>query len=190
MATMLKKNEHSGKTELCHLFVNFAPTHASQFTHHLLKQQSFEDKHVRRVCEQALVGLVYATGCPEIRAHATALLDSFVVNLTLLSLAHYSNQDEFKLNQYLKTNVFANINGSSTATTGVLVNENRKLDFMLLIDALYAVLCNDDMDCWPVVQRCLLIIIETSEIVSGNQNGELNSFTFLIYPPANVFFLN
>lgn len=59
------------------------------------------------------------------------------------------------------TNVFSQIKPEQ--------QESVHLDFMILIDALFNVLCNDDSEHWSIVQRSLLIIIETSEIVSENQ---------------------
>ena len=54
------------------------------------------------------------------------------------------------------------------------------LDFMVLIDVIYLVLSNDDMDYWLTVQRSILIMIETSEIVSGGLNLNHNYNDLLI----------
>ena len=51
---------------------------------------------------------------------------------------------------------------------------NTSLDFMILIDSLFTLLCNDDMDYWPIAQRSILIIIECSEIISSRANFEYN----------------
>jgi transformation/transcription domain-associated protein len=169
------KSSLNNATELNSLFLNYNPTFTAQFTQHLLKYQKFDDKHLRKIVEKSLICLIYATSIKEIKAHAVSLLDSIVIHLTLLSLAHYNNQDETKLQQLIKMNIFSSENNNSFKYQ--LLN----LDFMILVDCMYSVLCNDDMEYWPTVQRYILIMIETSEIVAGDsfldseKINELNS---------------
>jgi hypothetical protein len=172
------------------------------FTQYLIKTQKYDDEHLRKMVEQILACLFYATNIKEIRNQCIGLLDSLLVHFTLISLSLYNNQDESKLGTMSQANVFSlNIQqttkgpdasstpgrrlsnqfqqqqqpqqpnsckteamGCSSLTTGTCPSS---LDFMILVDCLFDVLCNDDSEYWPIVQRSILIMIETSEIVSG-----------------------
>jgi transformation/transcription domain-associated protein len=54
------------------------------------------------------------------------------------------------------------------------------LDFYLIIDAIWNVLTNDDMDFWQIIQRQLIIIIEICETVCDDNNfNHLPLFDYL-----------
>ena len=158
--------------------------------------------------ELSLACVYYASNTKEIKNQVLCFLDSLVVYFTLLSLSHYNNQEEAKVTNLIQSNVFtqsavsnpaslaapSNINSSSanlsrmTSMSNLNINainqhqlaQNNQLDFMILIDAIFKVLSNDDMDYWPVAQRSVLIIIETSEIISGgihlSENKQSDSY--------------
>ncbi len=94
------------KADLNAFFLDYKPSSSTQLTQYLLKHYQFDDKQLRRACEQTLVCLFYASGVKELRSHALSLLDGLVVHLTMISLAHYNHLDEAKLTESLKANVF------------------------------------------------------------------------------------
>jgi len=158
--------------------------------------------------ELSLACVYYAFNTKEIKNQVLCLLDSLIVYFTLLSLSHYNNQDEAKVTAQIQSNVFtqsaisnpaslaatSNINSTSanlsrmTSMSNLNTNainqhqltQNNHLDFMILIDAIFKVLSNDDMDYWPAAQRSLIIIIETSKIISGgiylSENKQSDSY--------------
>ena len=109
--------------------------------------------------DTALTSMFYASNIKELQPQAVSLLDSLVVHLTLISLALYNNQDESKIANLAQCNTFSQQNFDSQ-------NQNNYLDFLILIDSLFNVLCHDDIEYWPIAQRAILIIIEISEIVN------------------------
>lgn len=42
------------------------------------------------------------------------------------------------------------------------------LDFLIIVDVIYNILSSDDTEYWKVVQRSILIIIETSGIITND----------------------
>ena len=136
-------------------------------------------------------------------------------------MSHYNNQDEAKISLLIQSNVFtqsastntssvsapSNLNSTSsnlnraTHTSSLNTNainqfqlaQNNCLDYMILVDAIFKVLSNDDMDYWPIVQRSVLIIIETSEIISGgvHLSDEKQSDSYLLRNSlANIAFFD
>lgn len=165
--------------------------------------------------------IFYASNIKEIKPQVLALLDSLVVHFTLISLSHYNNQNEAKISLLIQSNVFtqsastntssvsapSNLNSTSsnlnraTHTSSLNTNainqfqlaQNNCLDYMILVDAIFKVLSNDDMDYWPIVQRSVLIIIETSEIISGgvHLSDEKQSDSYLLRNSlANIAFFD
>lgn len=147
--------------------------------------------------DTALTSLFYATTIKEIQHQVVSLLDSLVIHLTLLSLALYNIQDETKINNIAQSNSFSfpasmqqtkKLTNSNATIKNQLDSiaqqqlqqlqqhqldlqlQNNFLDFMILIDSLFNVLCHDDTEYWPVAQRAILTIIEISEIVSSGSN--------------------
>ena len=147
--------------------------------------------------DTGLTSLFYASSIKEIQYQVVTLLDSLVVHLTLLSLAHYNIQDEAKINNLVLSNSFSM--PASMQQTKKLTNsnatiknqldsiaqqqsqqlqqhqydlqlQNNFLDFLILVDSLFNVLCHDDTEYWPVAQRVILTMIEISEIVSSGSN--------------------
>jgi transformation/transcription domain-associated protein len=148
----------NNKSELLDMFINFKPFNNSAFNQFILKSIRFDDEHLRKMVEVALNSLFYATSVKDLRQQSIGFLDSLFVHFTLLSLAHYHNQDEAKFNSH------------ANELTNLAIRKHQSsnyLDFMIAIDSLFSVLCYDDIDYWPVVQRMILITIEVSEIVSG-----------------------
>lgn len=166
----------------------------AQFTQYLIRTLKFDDEYLRQQVERSLACIFYSSTIKEIKPEVLALLDSLVVHFTLISLSHYNNQDENKINNLIQSNVFtqsavANANASTPTTPNLNTQNSFKLtnasslninainqfqqgqtnylDFMIIVDALFRVLSNDDMDYWSVAQRALLIMIETSEIITG-----------------------
>lgn len=151
--------------------------------------------------------LFYASNIKELQKQSIGLLDSLVVHLTLISLSHYTNQDESKISSLNQSsNVFVTsasaarespgpqaatgdstttptsarrlsnqFQSSSTCASKTSANQSSSLDFMILVDCLFDVLCNDDAEYWSLVQRAILILIETSEIVTGGASLSLIS---------------
>ena len=168
------------------------------FSQYLLKTQRFDDEHMRRMVEVALSCVFFASNISEMSEQVVGLLDSLVVHFTLISLAHYNNQDLDKIGAKLDLTVFSQSatcaaepagsppsattfggckKGASVSALNTnainqfhLMQHTNCLDFMILIDVIYLVLSNDDMDYWMAVQRSIMIMIETSEIVSGGVN--------------------
>ncbi len=153
--------------------------------------------------DSALTSIFYASNIKEIKHQVVSILDSFVIHLTLISLAHYNNQDETKITNLLQSNAFylaqpvQPVRKMSTSSNATIKNQldniaqqqllqqqqqqqsdlqkqNNCLDFFILVDSLFNVLCNDDIEYWPVAQRSILIIIETSEIFSSESNLNYN----------------
>ena len=151
--------------------------------------------------DTALTSVFYASNVKEIRPQVVSLLDSLSIHLTLISLAHYNNQDESKIASLLQMNAFhvtptttpqpvrkMSVSSNTTIKTQLdniaqlqqqqqqqqqqtdVQKQNNSLDFFILIDSLFNVLCNDDMEYWPIAQRTILIIIETSEIFSSGSH--------------------
>ena len=166
-------------------------------TQHILKTHKFNDEHLRKMVDTALTSLFYATTIKEIQHQVVSLLDSLVIHLTLLSLALYNIQDETKINNIAQSNSFSfpasmqqtkKLTNSNATIKNQLDSiaqqqlqqlqqhqldlqlQNNFLDFMILIDSLFNVLCHDDTEYWPVAQRAILTIIEISEIVSSGSN--------------------
>ena len=166
-------------------------------TQHILKTHKFNDEHLRKMVETALTSLFYASTTKEIQHQVVSLLDSLVIHLTLLSLALYNIQDEAKINNIAQSNSFSfpasmqqtkKLTNSNATIKNQLDSiaqqqlqqlqqhqfdlqlQNNFLDFMILIDSLFNVLCHDDTEYWPVAQRAILTIIEISEIVSSGSN--------------------
>jgi hypothetical protein len=171
------------------------------FTQHLLKTHKFNDEHLRKMVDTALTSLFYASNTKDIQYQVVSLLDSLVVHLTLLSLAHYNIQDEVKINNLVQSNSFSTpasmqqtkkLSNSNATIKNQLDNiaqqqlqqqqqhqfdlqqQNNFLDFMILVDSLFNVLCHDDTEYWPVAQRAVLIMIEISEIVSSGSSFDYN----------------
>jgi hypothetical protein len=147
--------------------------------------------------DTALTSLFYATTIKEIQHQVVSLVDSLVIHLTLLSLALYNIQDETKINNIAQSNSFSfpasmqqtkKLTNSNATIKNQLDSiaqqqlqqlqqhqydlqlQNNFLDFMILIDSLFNLLCHDDTEYWPVAQRAILTIIEISEIVSSGSN--------------------
>lgn len=120
------------------------------------------DEQVRKMVEQSLAALFYATHAKELRPSVLHLLDSLVVYFTLISLSLYlPHQDD------------SDSSSSGMSGMGGTSQRSSSLDFMILVDSLFDVLCNDDSEYWPCVQRIILVMIETSEVISyGGSSGE------------------
>ena len=67
------------------------------FSQYLLKTQRFDDEHMRRMVEIAFSCVYFASNISEMSEQVVGLLDSLVVHFTLISLAHYNNQDLDKI---------------------------------------------------------------------------------------------
>jgi transformation/transcription domain-associated protein len=155
------------------LFLNFNPSTSSTFTQYLIKATKFtSDEQMRKMVEQSLSSLFYASHAKEIRAPVLRLLDSITIHFTLISLSLYlasSHQGD----------------DTNTSTTTPNVNSTH-LDFMILIDSLFEVLCHDDTEYWPCVQRVILLMIETSEVVSYDDSAVRITSADNIYRPNLV----
>lgn len=132
--------------------------------------------------QQSLVAVLYATHAKELRPAVLRLLDSLVVHFTLISLSLYtpsssssssSSSSELANNQQQDSDGSSSTGSSSSSSSSSSSHALRcstSLDFMLIVDCLYDVLCNDDCEYWPCVQRAIMVMIETSEVVSYNHN--------------------
>ena len=49
-----------------------------------------------------------------------------------------------------------------------ITQNNSFLDFMIIVDVIYNILSSDDTEYWKVIERSILIIIETSEIITNS----------------------
>lgn len=186
-------------------YIYVSPIESAAYTQYLIKTLKFDDEYLRQTVELSIACIYYAANIKEIKQQVLLLLDSLVVHFTLISLSHYNNKDESKVTNLLQSNVFthsamtnsanvtttSNLNSTSanlsrmtsmsslniTAMNQFHLAQNNCLDFMILIDAIFKVLSNDDMDYWPIVQRSILIIIETSEIITGGIHLNANKYT-------------
>ena len=87
--------------------------------------------------------LYYSSSLKEEHKKIIPLVDYFCSHLTLISLAHYNNQNEQVINSLAQSmNVFNNVIDDEPKS----VKNESYLDFMILLDALFEVLCNDDSD--------------------------------------------
>ena len=143
-------------------FTLYKPVQSPSFNQQMTKAK-LEDEH-RKMVEVAISSLFYACGVKELREYALPLLDSLVAHFTLLSLAFYNRQDEPRLIALLQSNVFTQYSGASP-TAGLAPLQ--QLDHFVLVDAMYSVLCHDDMEFWSIAQRVLALLVEVSEIVCG-----------------------
>lgn len=79
---------------------------SKNFTEQLIKSQKFYDDHLRHMVEISLTCIFLSTNITEIQSHAYSLLDSLVVHFTLISLAHYNNQNSAEYNDQTESNIF------------------------------------------------------------------------------------
>ena len=87
----------------------FRPIDSKLFTEKLIKNNRFDDEHLRHMVEISLTCIFLASSIKEIRAQVLTLLDSLVVHFTLISLAHYNNQSLDKISTQLESNVFSHV---------------------------------------------------------------------------------
>jgi transformation/transcription domain-associated protein len=113
--------------------------------------------------EQALSALFYASHSKEMKQPVLKFLDSLIIHFTLISLSLYTNQDDTIL---ANLNNFATLNMHHNQQQQQQQHQQQPLDFLILVDSLYEVLCNDDSEYWCVVQRAVVIMIETSEVIT------------------------
>lgn len=137
----------------------------------MIKTQKLNNEKLRDQVLRSFECLFYSSSLKENQEYIFSLIDSFCVHITLLSLAHYNKKNEQNVNNLIQSmNVLTN---SLEANQINNLENSSYLDFMILIDALFAVLCNDDSEYWYVVQRSISIIIETSEIILNNKFEQL-----------------
>ncbi|CAF0709284.1 unnamed protein product [Brachionus calyciflorus] len=149
------------------VFLNYIPINQPQFTQYILKTQKLNNEKLRSQVCKSFECLLYSSSLKDEHKKVLPLIDSITLHLTMTSLSHYTNQNEQKIQQLIQSiNVFSNTAESTEVNYKHLKNESY-LDFMILIDALFNVLCNDDSEYWPLVQRVVSIIIETSDIING-----------------------
>lgn len=130
-----------------------------------MSNQKLRDQVIRSIeC------LYYSSSIKDNREYIIWLIDSICVHITLISLAHYNNQNEQNVNNLIQSmNMLSNTYDHEHIKK---LTNNTYLDFMVLVDALFAVLCNDDSEYWYLTQRSLSIIVETSQIVSNNAHSQ------------------
>lgn len=126
--------------------------------------------------EQSLSAMFYATHSKELRPAVLRLLDSLVIHFTLISLSLYTPHQENN-NSTADSSDSSSSSSSSSSTHQTPNQRSTNLDFMLIIDCIFDVLCNDDCEYWPCVQREIMVMIETSEVVSYSSSADLATST-------------
>ena len=162
---------------LLNIFLNYKPLTATNTARassyeiliHQLKTYRFDDEYLRQAVESALTCLFYATSVKEMRKSAISYLDTIVSHFTLLSLALLHQPDE----------------NCTIQRQNIFTTTNNYLDVYLIIDAMFTVLTNDDMDYWPIIQRELIIIIEINQIIDAG--FEVNNKVFFDYLAEKMY---
>ncbi|RNA03191.1 Transformation transcription domain-associated, partial [Brachionus plicatilis] len=145
------------------------PIVSLQLSQYFIKTQKLNSEKIRDQVIRSFECLYYSSSIKDNREQIISLIDSLCVHITLISLSHYNNQNEQEVNGLIQsTNVLTN---SLDANEDISIGNSAYLDYMILVDALFVVLCNDDSEYWSLVQRTILIIIETSEIVSNTKSS-------------------
>ncbi len=62
----------------------------------------------------------------------------------------------------------------------IFTTTNNYLDVYLLVDSMFNVLTNDDMDYWPIIQREIILIIEVNQIFDGFEVNNKVFFDYLV----------
>lgn len=159
------------RDDIFKLFTSFNQFKNDQFTNQL-KSYRFDDEFLRQMIELALACLFYATSTKDIRKQVLGFLDTLVTHFTLVSLAPYHQQDQ----------------NLTIQPVNLFTSSNNHLDFYLLIDAMFNVLTNDDMEYWNVIQREIIIMIEITEIILGNQDFNVAMIDYLAEKLCQLFY--
>lgn len=125
--------------------------------------------------EQSVSALLYASHAKELRAGVLRLLDALVIHFTLISLSLYTNPSSSSSSTSQQDDDGSSSSSSKTSATTTTTVNNTHLDFMILVDCVCDVLGHDDAEYWPCVQRALLVMIETSEVVSYDDDLAVRS---------------
>ena len=162
ISSLITCDANNDKSCILNMFLNYNPIISDKFQQNL-RTYRFDDDFLRQMVELTLSCLFYATTIKEIRKHVLSYLDSIVVHFTIISLSYYHQQEQNKDIEDFK----------------YFLTPNNYLDTFLVVDAIYNVLTNDDMDYWLVVERELIILIELSQTIYGSNLHNLVLFEHL-----------
>jgi transformation/transcription domain-associated protein len=170
---LLGNNDKHNIEELFKKFSSIKTTTPDSFSQKLLETCKFDDEHLRSMVELSFSCLFYASTIKEIESQVLPILDSFIVHFTLISLSHYHESKEKEQQQHQNQSDVESFGiQSKILITQNIQSDKNCLDFMILVDSLYAVLNNDNMDYWSIVERSIKIMIETSQLVTNISHNQ------------------
>lgn len=121
-------------------FNNYTPISSSQYTNFIIKTQQLNNKKLRSQVCKSFECLYYASLLKDDANKVIPVIDSLCLHLTLTSLAYYNTQESLVQSLTQSLNVFTDSEGHKN------VKNESYLDFMVLIDAMFRVLSNDDSE--------------------------------------------
>jgi hypothetical protein len=118
------------------------------------------DSERHSVLTKAFTCILYATSVKDLKSHAINFTDLLVLCMAFYS-AHSSSRTP------------ANTFEKSLDLVQSVEQQDKfilKVDYRVIVDALYDTLTNDDNECWGIARRVIIHTIDLSEMIANNMN--------------------
>jgi hypothetical protein len=122
--------------------------------------KSLADTERHSILAKAFTCILYATSIKDLKAYAVNFTDLLVLCMALHS-AHHSSTSRSGSSAFESKSNLDVIQIASEQDKLLL-----KVDFKIIVDALYDTLTHDDNECWGIAKRIIIHTIDLSEVIS------------------------